>query len=355
MSEIGLRVDGREYRGWKTARVTRGIEQLAGTFDLSVSERWGGQDQPWPIGEGSECAVTIDGATVITGYVDTRRPTLSGGVSISGRDRAGDLVDCSALLDAWSFSGVGVLDLARKICAPFGVPVSVQKGLNLGAVTLPKKYAIDPGDTAANALENLCRVAGVLATSDGAGGVVLTRAGTERVNTEIRQGVNLKDGSATYSAAGRFREYRVMGSHKGRNDLTGRTAAGVRGSASDLNARPGRVLVIRPEGNVTAAQARERAEWEATVRAARADAVTLVVAGWKHTAGLWAPNQLVRVVSPRLGINGDLLISRVTLALDPGGSSTELEVRSPDAFTPDPTIARAGGVNNYWKEIVRGV
>lgn len=360
MAEIGLRVNGREYRGWETARVSRSIEALSGTFELGVSERWADQGKPWPINEGDQCSVVVAGKTLITGWVDTRSPSFSADdhtISVSGRDATGDLVDCSALLSSWEFSDTHVLALAEKLCSPFGVRVSLQAGISLPSIALPKKYSIDPGDTVASALENLCRVAGLLAISDGAGGVRLVRAGRERATTALVEGENILAGSAKFSHADRFGTYRVMGSHKGRNDLSGPQAAGVRGNASDLNVRAARVHVVRPEGNVTPAQAKARAEWEASVRAARGDSASVTVAGWTQGDGsLWTPNTIARIKSPRLTLDGDALIAGVTFNASTSGTTTQLDLRAPQAFDPDPTLLKhGGGGNNYWREIVRGV
>lgn len=357
---VSLRVGGREYRGWKTARVTRGIEAISGSFDLSVSERWANQDQPWPIGEGDRCELLINGTTVITGYIDSREPSFgpdSHDVALSGRDVTGDMVDSAVVLSNWEFKEVAIPALVQKMCDPHGVKVSVQPGLVLSPITIPKKFSIDPGDTAANAIENACRLAGLLPVSDGKGGLVLTRTGTSRCTTAIVEGKNALAGKAKFSMAGRFAKVLVLGQHKGNDSFNGESSRAVKGSATDPNVpRSARTLVIRPEGNVTAAQATKRAEWEATTRAARADSVAVTVQGWTQNDGtVWPVNTLARVTSPSLGVDGDLLITQATYSLTvTGGTTTTLELKAPDAFKPEP-IQKAGGGKHYWKEVVRGV
>ena len=70
MSEVELRIDDRIYGGWKTVRVRRSIETIAGTFSLSVSEHWPGQQSLKAILPGQKCR----GETVITGYIDDVAP-----------------------------------------------------------------------------------------------------------------------------------------------------------------------------------------------------------------------------------------------------------------------------------------
>ena len=367
---VRLKVGGQMYAGWESATITRSLETLAGTFELSLNEKWEGQQRPWRVRQGDECSVEVQNSNgaphpLITGFVDRKSTSLAGEdhtVSVSGRDRAGLLVDSSALLAKWEFNNVHPLQLVTQICQPHGIKVALQAGIIAASIALPKKYAIDPGDTGAAAIENICRVAGLLAVSDGLGGILLTRAGAERCATSLVEGRNVLRAEATYDSSGRFHRYVVLGSHKGRDDLSGPSAAGVKGEAIDSGVvRESRVLIIRPEGNVTPAQATQRAQWEAAVRAARATTVSVSVQGWLQGDGTpWPLNRIVRVVLPTLGLGlqsggVELLTTRVThtVTLDQG-TTTQLELRSPEAFRPE-IVQQAGSRNNLWNELRDGV
>lgn len=352
---VSLKVNGKVYGGWKTARISRSIETIAGGFSLSVSERWTNQGEAWPIFEGDDCTLLLNDSPIIFGYIDSRRLNYDSNqhtVSLSGRDNTGDLVDCSALLTTWEFKNVDVLGFAKKICSPFNIDVTLQTGITLTRAT---KLSISPGDTAFNALEQACRVAGVLPISDGLGGLVLTRAGSSRCGTSLVEGQNILSASAEFSTNSRFHKYVVLGQHAGRDDFNGTAAASVKGSAIDSSVtRTERVLVIRPEHNVTIASATKRAQWEATTRAARSDVVTITVQGWTQADGtLWPVNSLVKVVSPTIAVDGTMLIAQAEYSIDDtSGTTTTLTLKRPDAFKPEPVISKE---SNLWKEISRGV
>ena len=368
---LRLNVDGEAYQGWETATVTRGMETLSGTFELTVNEMWDGLRRPWRVRQGDSCSVEVRMRhsdkffPLITGHVERKTMSFNGEdhtVSVSGRDAAGLLVDSSALLSSWDFTNVHPVDLVKKICEPHKIKVALHAEIPAAAIAIPKKYAIDPGDTAAAAIENVCRVAGLLAISDGLGGLILARAGTGRCTTALVEGRNVKAASATYDHSGRFHRYVVLGSHKGRDDLSGKSAASVRGEAIDQGVlRESRVLVVRPEGNVTVAQATTRAEWEKSVRRSRACTISVTVQGWTQADDTpWPINKLVNVKLPTLGMGDDfsgveLLITRVTHTLTlEGGTTTELELRRPGAFRPEivaPPAARSG----LWDELRNGV
>ncbi len=354
MASVKLLVGGKEYQGWKSARVVRGIESVSGGFYLDVSERWDGRLNPWPILSEDECELKLDDTTVIVGWVDRRTVSYDAnqhGLAVEGRDRTGDLVDCSAVPK--KYKNVSVETLANRVCEPFGIAVTRQGGLVLPLV---KSLTVDPGDSAFEAIERACRMAGVLPVSDGRGGLLLTRAGTARASTSLVEGGNILSASGTFDATGRFRTYIVRGQHKGSDDFSGESAAFAKGTAEDATVRRSeRVLIVRPEGNVTNALAKTRAEYEAKIRAGRGDSVTITVQGWTMANGaIWPVNALVPVKSPMLGIDGDMLITQATHSLDDGGGSlTELSLKRPDAFLPEPVVTVAS--EGAWKEIARGV
>jgi prophage tail gpP-like protein len=362
MSEVLLLVGGRRYGGWKSVRVTRSIESLAGSFALDVSDRWGEQAEPWPIAEEDPCRVEIDGVVVIDGHIDKRSLSASASartLSYSGRDRAAVLVDCSAIVEAgsvnkgkWTFTNVNVVELATKIAAPFGIPVSVQAGLGT-VLTKDKKVLVHPGDSCFEVIARAAGAAGILVVSDAAGGIIITRAGTARAASLV-EGENILTASVEYDASDRFYRYLISSQVPGTDDASGE-ATRVQAEARDTGVRrTDRVILIRPDKGYNIADSRRRADWEARIRAARAEKVSISVLGWKQPNGkLWPINTLTHVQAPRLiGVDGTMLISQVEHSIGDGGQVTQISLVRPDAFTPEPA-ATVGGTG-AWKELAKG-
>lgn len=356
MNNLVLRVNGNEYSGWKRVSVTQGIEAISGSFELSVSDRWNGHTNPWPIEEEDNCVVEVNGIPVIDGFIDSRELSYdarSHSLSVSGRDKTGALVDSSAVLSHWEFASLHLMALAKKLCDPFAIQVTLDPSIKSLPIP-PDKFSIDPGEGAFEVLDRACRMSGVLPISDGAGGVLITRAGTARADTELVEGQNILRGSARYEATGRFGKYIVTGQKRGTDNDFGLDAASVRATAEDFEVkRTNRVLMVRPEGTLTVQLAKQRAAWEATVRKARGDTVSILVQDWVQASGvLWRPNETTKVTSPRLGVDGDMLITQVRRMLDEGGTFTELTLRDPSSFVPQPFIPANASV---WKEVAHGV
>lgn len=356
--QIDLIVNGLRYQGWKSARVTRSLESIAGSFDLEVSERWDNND-PWPIAEGDTCRIEVAGEIVIEGFIDKRRKSgtaTSRTLSYSGRDRAADLADCSAITK-WTFRDVDVVGLATELARPHGIRVSVQAGL--GAVLAKnKKIVVSPGDTGWEVISKVAAAAGVLVVSDGAGGILITRSSKERATSLVEgEGGNLLAASSEFDASDRFYRYLVSSQVPGTDEASGE-ATRIQAEATDpAVGRPNRVLLIRPDRGYSAADSKKRADWEARIRAARSEKVSCMVQGWRqHARGkLWTVGALSRVRAVKLaGVDGDMLISQVDYTIsDDGGQVTQLGLVRPDAFTPEPTatVREAGGL---WKELNNG-
>lgn len=352
---LELVVNGARYSGWKSIRVTRSVESLAGSFALDVSDRWDGSTAPWPIAEEDACKVEIDGIVVIDGFVGKRSLSAkkdSRTLSYSGKDRAAALVECSAVLPTWTYYNVDLAAFATTLAKPFGITVSVEPGL---ALTKLPKIVVSPGDTAYEALRKAAAAEGVLLVSDGAGGMLITGPGTARA-TPLVEGQNILEASVEYDAEERFYQYTIVSQIPGTDEASG-VATQIQAQATDeAVVRTDRTLLIRAEKSYSTADARRRIDWEARIRAAKAETVTVVVQGWRQADGtLWPLNALTHVKAPRLiGVDGDMRISQAELSVSSdGGRITQLRLVRPDAFTPEPkaTVHASGSA---WKELAKG-
>lgn len=354
MTDVRLIVGGMAYSGWTSVRVTRTIEALSGSFELGFTDRWSEQAIAWPIQPEDQCEIRIGNETLISGWIAKRNVSISGtdrALSVQGHDKASALVDCSAVLSDWEFLACNVIRLAERLAAPFGIRVT--------AVLAPlpdpvEKLSIDHGDSCWDVLERACRMAGVMAISDGKGGLMLTRPGSARALRALVEGENLLAMSAESDASRRFSRYIVTAQRPGGEDLKADETIAVEGFARDAAVRrKDRVLIVRADSAATPAYAARRAEWEAIVRAAKAEPVTARVEGWTQDGITpWPINAIVQVRSPSLGIDGPMLIAETTFSVDSsGGSVTELQLRRADAYRPAPVVSSS----NQWAELKRGV
>lgn len=342
MPDLRMTVNGTDYEGWKTVRIQRSVDTISGAFVLDVSDKWSAGILPIEIKAGDECELSIAGEVIITGYVDKVSPRFddrSRSISIAGRDKTADMVDCSAMNEPGSWDNITIGDLATKLADPFGIKVTDESG-DSEKFKLAK---LQPGETAYEMLERYTRQRGILVLSDGKGGIVLKKIGGDRADVSLQQGVNIKaaEGVSDYSA--RYNEYIVTGQSFGDDLLFGDEAAQIDAKAKDAEIRTLRRLKIIAANATDAQNMKKVAEWEATIRAARGTGITVTVQGWEQLPGgrLWTAGDLVEIQSDwlQIGQPKDMLINSVEFSKDDqNGTITVLQLVRPDAYEPKPEV-----------------
>jgi prophage tail gpP-like protein len=335
--EVTLTVDGQVHRGWQEVSVTLSVERLSGQFDLTLTDAWseGGKIIRRSIRPGSACALALAGTTVVTGYVDKVAPSYdatSHRLSVSGRDRTGDLVDCSS--DRQEFLKLDAGQIAALLCQPFGIPVTSR-----GDMGKPfGRYAVNIGDTFGRAIEEICRQRGLWAYADGQGGLVLTdRVGGIGPGIVLVKGSNILAGGAELDWTDRFSHYIVKGSQEGADGMPADELAKWVGQASDNAVTRHRPRVTLHELSSEGPGVQPRADHEARVKAGRSARYRYEVQGWTGQSGILRPGQ-----SAHMGAYGDgwtgaassqtYVISEVTLTRGAGGTTADLTLMHPAAF-----------------------
>lgn len=335
-TDVRLKVDGTLYGGWQNVRIQRSIEQITGTFELSVTERWSGQGTPRPIRPGAECQVLIDNNPVITGYVDDVNISYDADnhtVSVSGRDKTGDLVDSSAPV-GFSLNGINLLLAAQRLCKPFGI--SAKADVDVGGPFMA--LVGNPGDSVFTTISAGAKVRGVLLMADGNGDLRITRASTKRVPATLQLGRNVLSCSASFSHKDRFSTYTVTGQAAAKDtQIFGAGAFQISNTATDGFIKRHRPLVIPAADLEGLADAQASAGWERNVRFGRSQPIQYSVQGWKYDdANIWPINLQVAVKDDLLGIDAVRLITAVSFVLDDGGMRSEITVMPREAFEQIP-------------------
>jgi prophage tail gpP-like protein len=345
---------GNVYAGWTGISITRALDRMATSFSIEASERWAGQDQPWQLPPFTPCVIKIGADVVLTGYIDDYDPELSGtthNVKVTGRSKTEDVIDCTPDLQSGQFNGYTLDQIARAICAPFGVDVVVA-----ASVGDPFPDAsLERHETGFEFLERLSRLRSVLLSDNEQGNLVLTQAGSGRTTDALVQGANTLTLSAKLSGRKRFSEYRIKtqsgegmaaGSWGGAGGLGSPSAPVVQskvvtttsGAAIDSGVPRYRPHTIIAESALTAKGAQARADWQMRFNAAKSIQAHISVQGWRQSDGtLWRVNTLCSVQAQYLLLDRELLIASVTYTLDDrGGRITKMVLGPVEGYTPDP-------------------
>lgn len=330
---VNLKIGSDIYPYWQTVEITKHIETIASSFSLSVAEVSGKDLSKFPVSINDPAVIEIENEAVISGFIDSLDLSFSKNtqnVMLTGRDNTATLVDCSVSLKQGEFLNQSLQQIAETICNPLGVPVRAD---------LPGKihrFKINPGETAFEALDRAAKYQGVLLRPDGLGNLVAARVGESVSASALIEGQNILNASLNLDGSNRFSEYTVKSqSFNGEN-------INVEASSRDNLGRYRPLTIISGE-QIDKTQANTLAEWEAAVRAARSFSLTIETPDWRDASGkLWDVGKLVRVISPRLSIDANLLIKgvRFSKSLRQGILST-LDLTLPNAYLPEPVFEQA--------------
>ncbi|CAM3283071.1 putative tail protein [Xenorhabdus nematophila F1] len=342
---IELILGNKIYSGWKTLDVTRSLEEMSGQFSLGITVK--NTDSPLVLKPGHACQLAINGQQVVTGYVDAVDVGINADertITLSGRDKTGDLVDCAAIHGKGQWRNVSLAAIAKDLCQPFGVTVRWLVK-DAAAATAFRQWQIEPGETVFDNLSRAARHRGVIMTSNAAGELVFTTAGNQSVAILVlgnvqHAGIKIKTLDTSLSWQERFSLYRVKGASAA-GGRWGETQTPVQSTAIYMDARDPAITRYRPtiflaDDNMTKARGTARAAWEQKRAMAHATHATVGITGWFKPSGqLWQPNEMVRLQAIQAGFSDEpLLIVAVNYLLDSdNGTITRLELMPREGFT----------------------
>jgi prophage tail gpP-like protein len=365
MDTIQLIVNNKLYDSWLSVTVNHSIENLAGSFSLEIANML----DAWEITAGDECVLKFGKDVLISGYIDSKTLRLeanSTAINVQGRDKTGDLVDCSVKPKQWqnlSFEAVAI-----DILKPFNILLYTQLDSNSAGylkkqankIKVPKKLALNGGgkfkkkttgegsQTAHETLKEVCKSQGVLLVSDRNGGLVVTRAGLNGSSYDgLVLGGNLLSLEIADDFTNLFSEISVKGQASGAvqdvnsqnqystADLQNRVKPNATVLSKNTTGKLNRYrpLIIEAEQQSTQTDCLKRAQWEVGNRQSNSRKITAKVQGWRQSNGeLWEINTLTTVQSEYTDITVNWLIAAVDFSIDSSGSTCTITLISPLSF-----------------------
>lgn len=344
-AKITVVVNGAAYEGWLQSEVERSLETLAGTFSIPVTLTPG---NPPNIKRQDKVEVRIGNRTVITGYVLAAEPFYRRGecgMRVMGRDRTGDLVNCTAIHQGGQWRNATVGEIIFDLIKPFGLGMVVD--VDLGARI--RDFKLSHGETVLDAVSRVARLRGILVTTTtdnelstghGGGEIWLTKAGKTRFKGAIVRGRNVIAMDSIGSDEQRHSQYFVYGQCNTVADFD--AAKGLKASSKDEEIKRYLPLVINADGNTTQAELQAQADHTMRVRRGHSMGFRYTVEGWTFQGEPWPLNQRVVIKDDVAGLDGvEWLICSVKQTCDlKEGDVTELVVRPIEAYDTVPLQSR---------------
>jgi prophage tail gpP-like protein len=330
---------------------------MTGDFDFRLArDQIASGSDVLGITEGLSCKVLVGGELQLTGWIDDADFDLSdedNALTITGRGKTGDLIDCSAQNSPGTWTNRTALQIETDLLSPFGLTVTA--AVDVGAAF--PSFAIQQGERVHEVMERLQKQRALLAIETPDGNVQLVRPSQTVAGWSLIEGVNILPGLRhKRTMKDRYSTYKLVGQAQGRDAsgdwLTGAPSTKAfqpTATATDPGVTRYRPLTIINEHQAFDTTLPQRAQWEATVRAGKGQTVTAPTLGWRDPTGaIFTVNQLVPVTAPAVAIatSKTLLVSACHFLLSKTTQTTEIDLTDPRAYSlldlPDPKKAKKG-------------
>ncbi len=306
---VSLLIGGRIHDQWTRYSVDSDMMRSAAAWSVQLGLPNG--ELPADVAAGARVQVRVGTEVVMTGLVDTVDDQVDGKaatLSMSGRDAASVLVDCSA--PVFGARRLSLDQVVKSIVNPLGISKVRVDPRGRGVW---EKVSIEPGDTGWDALERAAQANGLWPwfSPDG----TLTVGGPDYdappvANLVVRRdgrGNNVSSLRRTTSIARRYSEITILGQAHGTDSADGQHA--MRAAFRDPAVNVYRPKIITVGDAISRESLSQRAHKE--LADGRLDGLTYQaeVRGHRTSDGvLWTPGQRVHLEDERRGFNGILFV-----------------------------------------------
>jgi prophage tail gpP-like protein len=308
---VRLLVGGQAHADWESYDVDSDLLTPADAWRVVLSIRDG--VLPEAVTPGVPCRILVGEDLVMTSRIDdVEEVVVRDGlqVVISGRDRAADLVDCSAPMFGKQL--VSLQEIAAALVSVFGI---ASPEIRAESTRLREKIVVEPGDSAWDALAHVAEANGLWPWFEPDGRLVIggpdydaPPVATLIMRRPAGRENNVISLRRRRSMLGRYSSLTVLGQAHGTYTESGKHR--VSGGATDLGVSWYRPKIVSDHDADSQAVARDRARKLLADSRLRGFTLAAEVAGHRINAPgqstdgrLWTPGQRVRVVSEPHGID----------------------------------------------------
>lgn len=337
MSDLCLKINDIEYRGFEDVSIFRSMDSISGSFGVSVANFFHGGTSKKDIKMGHNIIIEIDGQPVINGWIERlpiRYGKLFDRMDIYGRDKTCDLIDCSFDFTPNEWKNQTVGNLIKNLCNPFGISVVIDSSVSTQANTKVESFKANEGETVFEQIAELCREYAIIPLSLSDGKLTLTKATTDKYTKDgLIVGVNAVGGFLDQNDENRFSSYKVKGYGIGTDNKLPSDYVSCYGSFADNVITRTRPLVMFAETMTNIKQCQNKAKFEARRRAGFSRRQEITVPRWTQSDGkIWDINKLTNVSDDYTGYDKAMLINSVLFTFSDRGEITTVSVVDKETY-----------------------
>ena len=333
MAIVKAIINGRDYTNFTGVSIKRSLRQLCRSFTLNIAKA----QQAFDLNNGDELTLYVDDTLVLTGYINqiaiTREPAHQS-ITVSGRDKCQDLVDCSAPL--FEYKDQTAYQILSKITTQFGLKTYNQLSSELKL----NKFALTPGVSAHDAIKQVIRQAGGILTTHADGNLILCNELATNIGT-LEEGKHFYQFSYQNNNTNHYSQLSVKGQTILWNDDNGS------GEGKAVNAgmryRP---LILNAETTPSGLTLQDRADHELKQRLGSGFAFSFKTPSIRSPFN--AVGKVVTIKCPSANINKELLVDSVNFHQSQSEQYSEVSCVPQGTYSPPKT---AGPKDPQYKQL----
>lgn len=329
--EVTLLVNGMRLQWWQSVRIASRLTAIARTFSVSLTKDLSSDEERLPVKPGDEVEVLIGNDIVLSGYITKTAINFSASsvsFTVEGSSKTVDLIDCTLPLSArHAFKGIAVRQAIAEMASHYAIEVKDIVGL-----TDAIDCQVAPIKKVQAVIDELAKKHSFLIHDDEYGRLVITMPGAAEDADDLITGVNLLSGSKISDVSGVFSSYAVVGQGPNAKSEKGVKDHQKQAVVENASVRTRHTVKV-VEGEQSLALLTKRAALVMDVAEGSSETLKFTVNGWRQQSGdLWCVNSIAKVSDPITETYGSFLVSSVTFKKDRSGTTTELELKGPNAF-----------------------
>lgn len=335
-NDITIVINGDELKKFVSFSISDSIDALASAFNFAIA-----RDQfDLQININDDVEIFVNTFLTLTGRVNKISNSYDAGshnINISGFSNTYDLTKATIFTNPNYATPIFFIDLAEKVLEDNGIQgiqiSPTQAGFEQVIVNDDdeNRTAGDIGESIFSFLDRYAKKVGVILTDDFTGKLVIYKNKPESSNIRIRNKSGQESNQLILSAnydidySRRYKKV-IVRSQDENEDL-------IEASAVDNAVQAQGVLTIISENIVDIAGCQVQANWEVNKRRADSIKYDCSVFGFAFKGDVWKKNVLVDVDDDFAGIKSRMMIRSLRFSFsDDGGSTTDLNLTTPDAF-----------------------
>lgn len=357
-NELALTIAGKQHYDWQSYEVDSDLLIAADAWQFDIAPT--ALVLPDFINIDSDVRLTLDGKRILTGVMDDVTESIAKNqhvISLSGRDLAGQLLDCSVpLFDGQELS---LSQILKQFLSPFNIPYLIEAA----STAIRQKVTVDVGETVWEAISKAAEANGLWQWFSPEGVLIVGEPNPKTATVAHlvlrRDGIGNNVQSLTYhrSLNNRYSSVTVLSQTTKTDPLFYQDVEGTADNEAEADNTQPNIKATLTDGGVSryrpkivmASDCENLAAARAKAKKIMVDGqlnghnLTAVVKGHYTESGVqWQPRQRVTVFSELHDINGTFFIMGRKFKLSRvGGKTTELRLKQDGIWQVDPFKKKA--------------